>query len=811
MLIGETRLRGRPTFTEALTLREGVERWRDNEDARGPAWTELRQAMGEAQLYADNFTGREASTFEAYRGRNEVIHRLTGVQLDNPFELTVTGPAQADERREKLAEWRARVTELRGANPDFASELDPDVVERDTRRIVRGAEARREAALGDPALGMVERLGASLIGAGGSWLRDPVQLSALLASVPLSAGSGAATVTGRIAQTMLTEAVINAGLEVPLAAAAQRWRAENDLDAGFRQGLEQVGLAGLFGAGAGGLFQGISETLRLLDKATPETLAVAQRVAAGAPRAGDIDALAAALDMALPQLERDIARVAEDQLALDRAAFGDMPAGLDADGLGTLLNDAVRAAENPELPPPAGEPIVPPRGADEDRVISEAAERAPSSPERIVVRGRPAEFTRFDPSELMTDAQTYQYKGDADEAGVTERLREVRQWDDTASGKIFVHERADGRFVADGHQRLGLARRLQGEGQDVRLDGFLFREADGWTAAEIRALAAKKNMQEGSGTALDAARILRDRPDLIDDGLPISGPMMRKGLALAKLSDDAWGLIVNGIAAEHHGAAVGRLVPDADRHGAVLSELARANPESERQTELYVREIMAAGFNRETQSDMFGDLKVTRSLMAERVKILDEAMKALSKDKRLFAALADNAELIETVGNRLDTEGNVGVARTAETVMGVVDRLARTRGPVSDLLNQAAERYAGGAAASKEARAFVAAVGEAIERDGLAALLEGRPAPVLKPAAAVEPATPDGEAVAALARAEAGGELTAGDMTGQPSIWDMLPDGIDAEGKPRFTDAARERDKAATIDEAADLIAACKD
>jgi hypothetical protein len=54
--------------------------------------------------------------------------------------------------------------------------------------------------------------------------------------------------------------------------------------------------------------------------------------------------------------------------------------------------------------------------------------------------------------------------------------------------------------VADGHQRFGLAKRLNDErGFEHSLDGFLFREADGWSAPEVRILAALKNIREGSG------------------------------------------------------------------------------------------------------------------------------------------------------------------------------------------------------------------------------------------------------------------------------------------------------------------------
>ena len=56
----------------------------------------------------------------------------------------------------------------------------------------------------------------------------------------------------------------------------------------------------------------------------------------------------------------------------------------------------------------------------------------------------------------------------------------------------------------------------------------------------------------------------------------------------------------------------------------------------------------------------------SETLMGERVKVLDAALKALRNDKRLFATLADNAEVIEAAGNRLDTGGNEARAATAE-------------------------------------------------------------------------------------------------------------------------------------------------
>ncbi len=361
------------------------------------------------------------------------------------------------------------------------------------------------------------------------------------------------------------------------------------------------------------------------------------------------------------------------------------------------------------------------RGAWFRRLVERLQAEGPAAATTSRIGDRPVTARQFDPRELGTDAAAYQYKDGGDAAGVTDRLKTVARWDPVASGKVIVHERRDGKlYVADGHQRLGLAKRLFAEGDaSVRLDGYLLREADGWTVADVRALAAKKNLQEGSGTAMDAARILRDRPDILDDALPTTAPMLRRAQALARLSPDAWGLTINGLVPENFAALVGEMVADPGRHAAVLRDLARFEPQTEREARLLVQEIQAAGVIHERQEDMFGAFDVTRSLMGERVKVLDRAMVDLKADKKLFGVLATNADVIEAAGNALDRSANAGRAASADFVASVLERLARSRGPISDALTRHAEAVAGGKPAAAEARAFLNEIRDLVERDGL--------------------------------------------------------------------------------------------
>src|SRR5262249_39114565 len=143
----------------------------------------------------------------------------------------------------------------------------------------------------------------------------------------------------------------------------------------------------------------------------------------------------------------------------------------------------------------------------------------------------------------------------------------VTAWDElaAAASPILVHARREGLFVVDGHQRVGLARRLGVPTlAAVRLAGSV-------TIADARRRGARLNLQNGSGTALDVAKLLRAEP--LDDGerakLPtdaLAGEVIRTAEALARLGDAAFLRVVNGQVHPvpqknaRYAAIVGRLV-----------------------------------------------------------------------------------------------------------------------------------------------------------------------------------------------------------------------------------------------------------
>jgi len=205
------------------------------------------------------------------------------------------------------------------------------------------------------------------------------------------------------------------------------------------------------------------------------------------------------------------------------------------------------------------------------------------------------------PAQVEADAATYQFKAGGNEAGVTDRLQGVKRWDRAKAGKVIVHERADGKlYIADGHQRLGLAKRLAAEGKPAQLDALVFREADGYSPADVRLEAAAVNIAQGSGTAIDAAKVIReaglDHPALSD--LPRSSAVARDGKGLAKLGNRAFEQVVNGVVKPDYAAHVGQLIQgDAAQVGAIRA-LQRLKPGNATEALSIVQDIRAQGLAR---------------------------------------------------------------------------------------------------------------------------------------------------------------------------------------------------------------------
>jgi len=351
------------------------------------------------------------------------------------------------------------------------------------------------------------------------------------------------------------------------------------------------------------------------------------------------------------------------------------------------------------------------------RGIKEAILAQPEAKPRATINDV---VSRFEVDELNVDAKAFQFKEGGDEFGVTERLKDVKTWDPVKAGTVVVYEQADGKlFIADGHQRLGLAKRIKSQDpkQDVFLLGSVLREKDGISRDQAMVVAAMKNIAEGTGTVLDAVKVLRGDQKLFKE-LPPRSALVRMARNIVNINDDeAFGLFKNGLVSPQQAAVVGRMIPeDATMQRAAMNVLAKAKPENDVQAESIVRQVMDSGTEKVNQESLFGNALEEESLYFERAKVLDNAVKILQRDKSAFNTIVKNQTKFESEGNQLARSANEQKIQKDGQAIQLIQTLANRRGQLSDDLTAAARVAKQSGQYNKATDSFVQSVRGAVDR-----------------------------------------------------------------------------------------------
>jgi hypothetical protein len=315
------------------------------------------------------------------------------------------------------------------------------------------------------------------------------------------------------------------------------------------------------------------------------------------------------------------------------------------------------------------------------------------------------------PDEVETDAGLMQYKSGGDATGVTDKLRDVTEWNPLISSEILVWEGLNGRrVVVDGHQRTGLAKRLFPQDDSIRIPSIVIREADGISAGQARVLGAMRNINLGTGSLLDNARVLRDAP---------SGAAMLKGAekrreieGLSRLSHEAFGAALNDVIDPEIAAQVGSIAADApDTHMSLVDLLLKNRIGNPREAASIIRQARADGFGRPEaeQMSMFGD-RPAESLYVPIARILAAAERRLRDEKRTFKTLSQKAGKIEGAGNRLDRKANEGKVVSSDEALTILAATAHRSGPVRDALIASARAELSGAGRANAVEGFLDAL-----------------------------------------------------------------------------------------------------
>tara|TARA_Y100000385_G_C13083220_1_gene635025 strand:+ start:244 stop:2625 length:2382 start_codon:yes stop_codon:yes gene_type:complete len=597
-----------------------------------------------------------------------------GGDFENPGQylssslFDTSAPRVYERQTQELYSWLAQNKE---SLPPELQDITPDVIDQRTKDFVQSQQDElAELARTNPDLASAS---ARFIGSMGSAFGDPVTQ----ATMPFGGWSKS------FWKNVMQSAAINAGVGAITEVDVAKWYDELDLEYSYQDFLANVAIQGAFGAALPVAGRGIRMTAEQAKKGW-EVLSGKGRK----PISPEDQALV------------DVLEAQEEVVATNPLETPQDPNVAEFEHQ-SRLTAAQAAIENNQAPKITPEPNAPIKPA----VAAEAADNLDGV------------LYTLDPEQIAVDAKTFQFKAGGDEFGVTERLQGITTWDKYKAGVVTVYEYADGRMaIADGHQRLGLAKRIRSQdpSQDVKVIGYKLREVDGISPEEARVIAAMKNIAEGTGTSIDAAKVLRVEPDRLSE-LPPRSELVRQARDMMALSDEAFGAIVNEVIPANYGAIVGRLIDDPKLQDAAIQVLAKSEPSNAFQAESIVRQVREAGAEEVEQISLFGEELVTESYYVERAKVLDRAYKELRRDKAAFETLVRNSERLEAEGNVLVKEANERKANTDGQTIALLQTLANRKGPLSDALNQAARTARDTNSYVEATRGFLDAVRGSIE------------------------------------------------------------------------------------------------
>ncbi len=346
-------------------------------------------------------------------------------------------------------------------------------------------------------------------------------------------------------------------------------------------------------------------------------------------------------------------------------------------------------------PPPPAPPERPPYQPNPNAEPADSANKPPVALAEGDRRARSPSVRSMPVSELLADPERFQYKR-LGSSGVSEELKGVTRFDPNKSGVLLVwRDPEDGNtYVVNGHHRLDLAKRLGEENVDVK-----FIEAG--DAREARRIGAMVNIAEGRGTAIDAAKIMRDEgitaAGLEREGVSLRGKVASDGEALSKLSPSLFQRVINEQMPVERAVAIGRGLEDHAAQEALVKLLdSRKGEVNAKVLDELIRQAESVGSHVESQASLFGIEHVKKNHLIERARVAAALRQRISRRKRLFSTVASEgaASDLSEAGNVIDVGRSGETAQAASEAEFWFDRLANSKGPVADMLNRAASEVA---------------------------------------------------------------------------------------------------------------------
>ena len=301
---------------------------------------------------------------------------------------------------------------------------------------------------------------------------------------------------------------------------------------------------------------------------------------------------------------------------------------------------------------------------------------------------------------LKTDPARFQYKvSGIGKAGVGKELKSVGKWNPALGGVLLVwRDPADGQdYVVNGHHRHELAERVGADKVNVRY-------VQSANATQARAVGALANIAEGRGTAVDAAKYLRDTgltpEQMADSGVSLSGKVAADAAALRTLSDKTFQAVTNGTLEESTAVAVAKHLPDPKLQDQLFKHIATREADGKEwtagQIETAAKKMANAGTTTVAGKDLFGDFEDEHSTFDQEVELEHHIGRQLSQEANDFGAGASQrrADRLAGAGNTLNVGENARLRDEAVSNAELFDRHRHLKGPVAEALKASAAKLA---------------------------------------------------------------------------------------------------------------------
>lgn len=551
--------------------------------------SELWDVTREGQSKIENFNALWRSLEDEVDQRNDRISKAGGPQLRNPLrDQTSTEERQAMMRQigggqtdmawaqyYRLAQYEAELAELEKSKPDLAEAIgakEPPSMA--VARRMHEVEKRRMDVYDRRGMVAWQFPGSELITGPINIFRDPIGMAAIMGGslqaqmsspadiAAILAGNVATSPAKSLLKNAMRNAAANAGTQAFLEPQVQAQRAAVGLESGLRQATSNIAAAGGIGAA---LDVGFRAPVRAFNRArgveglggafsdAPEPVAPGSRPAEQPTQPFTIDPeLAARAEAGDPAAMRAVYDALPDEIRQSDPALRGAMAEAEMDARSPVQLDGID-------------------NGDSARVFAQTimADLDPMEP-------RPRMPDPVPEARVALDAERgARAIADPD---VARALDAVRPGLDQAMPGLSARIEA---LIEAGHPRVleavddALAKAKGVEDAAKAQDAFV--RAAMSLADEIGPdrLAALADIHSGLGNALDTARAIRQMPDLIDTSTPMT-EAVRLARSLARLSDDAFGMVERGEADPLIAQQVSDHVADTTQHAGIIDGIRQA-------------------------------------------------------------------------------------------------------------------------------------------------------------------------------------------------------------------------------------------